>query len=198
LHKKKAKNKRNSKKIKIKREREREIRMMKTIIHRRIVVVIAVLVVTISCSNVIDAIRLTGDRGLVSTTRNNNHALLLLKIRGGDDISSPIEVIPDAILPNGISGMSVPAFQFQQQQNNNDNDNNERVNSYSNSDFDLRGHVKDATNIKKNYVSLTHPIPSSFVASPPDNTTTTTTTTLQLHHVLRRRQQQPQCLRHQI
>ena len=175
--------------------------MMKTIIHRRIVVVIAVLVVTISCSNVIDAIRLTGDRGLVSTTRNNNHALLLLKIRGGDDISSPIEVIPDAILPNGISGMSVPAFQFQQQQNNNnnDNDNNERVNSYSNSDFDLRGHVKDATNINKNYVSLTHPIPSSFVASPPDNTTTTTTTTtLQLHHVLRRRQQQPQCLRHQI
>jgi phosphatidate cytidylyltransferase len=168
--------------------------MMKTIIHRRIVVVLAVLVVTISCSNLVDAIRLTGDRGLKVSTRMtanttirnyNNKALLLLKIRGGCD--SVVSVIPDAILPRAIAGMSVPAFQFQEQNNNNDNgngnDNNEHVNSYNNSDLDARGHVQDTTN--KNHVPLTHPPPSSLVtSSPPD--TDTTTTTLQLHHVLRR------------
>jgi phosphatidate cytidylyltransferase len=169
--------------------------MTTTPIHRRIVVVLAVLVVTISCSNLVDAIRLTGDRGLKVSTRvtanttirrSNNKALLLLNIRGGDD--SVVSVIPDATLPRAIAGMSVPAFQFQQQINDNDNgngndnDNNEHVDSYNNSDFDVRGHVQNTTNT--NYVSLTHPPPSSVVtSSPPD---TTTTTTLQLHHVLRR------------
>ena len=174
--------------------------MTTTPIHRRIVVVLAVLVVTISCSNLVDAIRLTGDRGLKVSTRvtanttirrSNNKALLLLNIRGGDD--SVVSVIPDATLPRAIAGMSVPAFQFQQQNNDNDNgdgndnDNNEHVDSYNNSDFDVRGHVQDTTNT--NYVSLTHPPPSSVVTSShPDTTTatTTTTTTLQLHHVLRR------------
>lgn len=95
--------------------------MTATPIHRRIVVVLAVLVGTISCSNLVDAIRLTGDRGLKVSTRvtanttirrSNNKALLLLNIRGGDD--SVVSVIPDATLPRAIAGMSVPAFQFQQ------------------------------------------------------------------------------------
>lgn len=85
--------------------------MTKTTIHRRIVVVLAVLVVTISCSNLVDAIRLTGDRGLKVSTRvtanttirrSNNKALLLLNIRGGDD--SVVSVIPDATLPRAIAG----------------------------------------------------------------------------------------------